>query len=219
MLRQAQHERKRGSRAVRLSTNGKGNARQLSSPVRPELSRRVSGSGGRIVVVEHAGLRSCFDKLSTNGRESHGQFGSARMVRETHVSYPLPFALSSRRVSGSGGRIVVVEHAGLRSCFDKLSTNGREGHGQFGSARMVRGHGSILNTNGKECQERASSTRSLNRTYRESALSTNKATPGRLLQFGQRRHVALRPDGDVLREQSFDVEFHLAVGEELTERP
>ncbi len=51
-------------------------------------------------------------------------------------------------------------------------------------------------------------------------ISTNKkATRRRLLQFGQRRHVALRPDGDVLREQSFDVELHLAVGEELAERP
>ena len=98
MLRQAQHERKIESWVVRFNTNGKGNARQLSSPVRPESRRRVSGSGGRTVVVEHAGLRSCFDKLSTNGREGHGQFGSARMVRETHVSYPLPFALS--RVEG-----------------------------------------------------------------------------------------------------------------------
>ena len=92
----------------------------------------------------------CFDKLSTNGREGHGQFGSARMVRETHVSYPLPFALSSRRVSGSGGRIVVVEHAGLRSCFDKLSTNGRESYGQFGSARTEdRSWVVRLSTNGK----------------------------------------------------------------------
>ena len=161
----AQHERKRESRAVRLSTNGreshgqfrlstngKGNARQLSSPVRPEPRRRVRGSGGRIVVVEHAGLRSYFDKLSTNGRESHGQFGSARTEeresravrlstngRESHGQFGSARygkgnarQLSSpvrpeprRRVSGSGGRIVVVEHAGLRSYFDRLSTNGR----------------------------------------------------------------------------------------------